>query len=258
VSFHQTKAYLNYWLDAVNKHSLHGPFIYDLYTNVILKEISRDYTSIENLRQSLLNSDKSISVTDYGSKASLYDGKKRKIASIAKHSLLQEKHGRLFNRLIRHFNYKNILELGTSLGISTAYLAWKNEARINTFEGCPETAELASFHFEYLGISNVNLIKGPIENRLPDYLSTSAKLDFILIDANHTYEPTLRYFEWVLKRIHTKSMMVIHDIHQSKSMEAAWQQVKSNEQVYCTIDLFSCGLIFFDPTLHKQHHILDF
>jgi predicted O-methyltransferase YrrM len=258
VSFYQTKAYLHYWLDAVNKHSLHGPFIYDLYTRVITKEFDTDFTAIENLRQQVLNSNKVITVTDYGSKAEVYHGTKRKIADIAKNSLLQAAHGRLYNRLIHYFNCKQVLELGTSLGISAAYLSWHNDVKLCTIEGCAETAELASFHFEYLGLNNIKMINGPIDKKLPDYLSESGKLDFVLLDANHSYEPTMCYFEWILKKMHAKSIMVIHDIHQNKSMERAWKEIIANVQVYCTVDLFYCGLIFFDPTLSKQHHILDF
>lgn len=258
MGYHQIKSFLNYWLDATNKYSLHGPFIYDLYTRVIQKNNQEEFQNIENLRKQLLQSERIITVTDFGSGKDKYDQQQRSIADIAKKSLVRPKFGALYNRIIEYYNCKTNIELGTSLGIGTAYMAWGNKSRVITFEGCPETAALAEFHFEFLGLNNIKIVQGNIDATLPKFLSESGKIDFVLIDANHRYEPSLKYFNWLIKKIHDKSILVLDDIHQSKEMEKTWNEICQHEQVYKTIDLFFSGIVFFDPTLSKEHHILEF
>ena len=258
MNIHQVKSYLKYWLDAVNKHSLHGPFIFDLYTKAIQKNTQQDFNRIEQLRLQLLKSNKLIKVIDFGSKQGSYHQKERKIADIAAKSLVKPRFGALYNNLVQYLNCKHVIELGTSLGIGSAYLAWNNQIEIDTFEGCTETASLAQFHFEYLELKNIQIHIGNIDKLLPDYLLTKKKIDFVLIDANHTYDASMRYFRWMLNKVHKHSILVIDDIHYDKEMESAWREICANEQVYCTVDLYSCGLVFFDPTLTKQHHTLDF
>jgi hypothetical protein len=77
------------------------------------------------------------------------------------------------------------------------------------------------------------------------------------MDANHHYEPTLKYFNWLLPVIHSMSIIIMDDIHYSAEMEKAWEEIKNHEQVHASIDLFRCGILFFDPSLNKQHVVLQ-
>ncbi|HMP99402.1 MAG TPA: class I SAM-dependent methyltransferase [Cyclobacteriaceae bacterium] len=258
MELHQIKAYITYWLDAVNRYSLHSPFVFDFYHQVLKKESAENFQPIEKLRDDLINSKRKIRVDDFGSKRKKYHQQERGLSEITKQSAVEARFGKLYNRIVKYTKAKHIIELGTSLGIGTAYLAWNHTETVNTFEACAQTAHEARFNFEYLNLKNIEVHTGEIENTLPKYLVESKKIDLALIDANHNYEPTLRYFKWILGRCHLASIVIIHDIHQSAAMEKAWQEIKKNEQVYCSIDLFHCGLIFFDPALNKQHHILQF
>ena len=77
------------------------------------------------------------------------------------------------------------------------------------------------------------------------------------MDANHRYEPTVNYFNSLLRVIHTKSIIIMDDIHYSEEMEKAWKEIKNHELVHASIDLFRCGILFFDPSLNKQHVVLQ-
>ena len=100
-------------------------------------------------------------------------------------------------------------------------------------------------------------ILGEISKELPPIITQIPKLDFALIDANHTYEGTLGSFESCLKKIQPQSIVIIGDIHWSKEMELAWQTIKNHPSVKLTFDFFECGVLFFDFPGTKTHLILD-
>ena len=76
-------------------------------------------------------------------------------------------------------------------------------------------------------------------------LQEIGRLDYLFVDGNHRKEPTLRYFEECLKRAHEKSVFVFDDIHWSKEMELAWEEIKKHPQVTLSLDLFFFGVVFF-------------
>lgn len=163
----------------------------------------------------------------------------------------------IYLRLAHQFDAKCIVELGTSFGINTLYLAEKGDATVTTFEGAPAVADIASLTFEFAGKKNIRLVEGSIEKTLPDFLQDVRRVDFAFLDANHRYEPTVKYFEWLSNKMHDKSVLVLDDIHYSGEMERAWRAIKNHRLVYGTADLFRCGIVFFDPSLNKQHVILQ-
>jgi len=252
----QISTYLTYWLDAVDEHSLHSPFFYDLYTKVI----SMPYTAhaiAEARRKSLLENNTSISVRDFGVGSMTLKSNERRLRDIARTSLTPAALSALYARLIAYSKSTTVLELGTSLGINTLYLALGG-TRVTTFEGSPEIAAQARANFEAAGTSNITLIQGNIDQTLPSWLAHSSdKVDFAFIDANHRYEPTMRYFQWLLPRIHAGSVLIFDDIHYSKEMQRAWEELRQHTLVYASADLYRCGLLFFDPSLNKQHVVLQ-
>ncbi len=157
--------------------------------------------------------------------------------------------------MIQYFQSKNIVELGTSLGITSLYLAQSKSTKVSTFEGNTTIADIALTNFEFAEAKNIKIISGNIDETLPEFLQTPQKIDFVLMDANHRYQPTLNYFEWLSRRMADKGVIVLDDIHHSPEMEKAWVKLKNNELVYGSIDLFRCGILFFDPALNKQHFI---
>lgn len=247
---------MNYWLDAVNEHSLHSPFLYDLYEKVIKAE-PESFPEIENLRAKLLDDHREIEVADLGAGSKHTHNHKRIISEIAKNSLSEEKFSSLHYRLAQYCKAKNIIELGASLGINTLYLA-RSEAKVFTFEGSKSIADIAEISFEFGSAKNIELIRGNIDTTLYSNLSRMPKADLVFMDANHRYVPTKKYFEWLLMKIHHKSILILDDIHDNPEMERAWRELRKHELVYVSIDLYRCGILFFDPSLNKQHVVLQF
>jgi predicted O-methyltransferase YrrM len=100
-------------------------------------------------------------------------------------------------------------------------------------------------------------VQGNLQATLPEFLQTVRKVDFVFMDANHRYKPTITYFQWLVSRISESSIVVLDDIHYSAEMEKAWNELKTHKLVYGSADLYRCGILFFDPSLNKQHVILQ-
>jgi predicted O-methyltransferase YrrM len=256
IKLHQIRSYFSYWLEAVDEHSLHSPFLYQLYT----KAIKRDHNKfqnhlIEEVRDVLLYDDRIIEVKDNITGANGVS--KRYVNEHARRSLAPQRSARLYQRLVEFCSGKKILELGTSFGITAMYLANIKNSYVFTFEGAPDVASLAKRNFKFGDRQNIEVITGDIADTLPRFVSSSPKIDAVLMDANHHYEPTLKYFNWLLPVIHSTSIIIMDDIHYSPEMEKAWKEIKNHEQVHASIDLFRCGILFFDPSLNKQHVVLQ-
>jgi predicted O-methyltransferase YrrM len=255
-AFHQLKSYLTYWFLNVDEHSLHSPFFYDFYTKVV-KASNEPLAVAETLRQNLLSSNLTITVNDLGA-GSVLNSPTRAVKDVAKTSLSTQKFSAIYARTIAHFQCKQVLELGTSFGINTLYLAHDNTTHVTTFEGAFAIAEIAKDTFRFSNTSNVRLIEGDITTTLPYYLRNTHKIDFAFVDANHRYEAVIRNFELLLDASHEKTILIFDDIHLNPEMEKAWKEIKANELVYATADLYRCGFIFLDPSLNRQHWILRF
>ena len=247
--------YLRFWWRSGNAHGLHSPFVYGLYTTVVRHSGAfAAYEPVENLRRQLLASAEKLTVTDFGAGSQTGAGRVRRVAAIARTATKPARLAQLLFRLVNHFRPATVLELGTSLGLTTAYLATANtQAHVFTFEGCPQVAGAARRNFAALGLSNISLVEGNLDATLaPTLAALAAPLDFVFFDGNHRREPTLRYFAQCLDHAHDDSVFVFDDIHWSAEMEAAWAAIKAHPAVTLTVDLFWVGLVFFRKKQPRQ------
>jgi len=252
--------YLKYRIAANTKHDIHSPFVFQLLTTVINdKSVFPTYKEIEGLRLILLKNKTEIQIEDFGAGSLKSKTKIRTVAEITRNAAKPSKYAQLLYRLIKHFQPQNILELGTSLGISTAYMAKAApNSNITTIEGSESIAKIAIDNFNALNISNIQVITGNFDIQLPLLLQNSQKLDFVFFDGNHRKQPTLSYFETCLKHKHNGSVFIFDDIHWSVEMEEAWEIIKQSPEVTVTIDLFFIGLVFFRKESSKEDFIIRF
>jgi predicted O-methyltransferase YrrM len=253
-------AYLQYLFKAQSALNLHSPFVFQLYTEVINSPQNYyAFAEIEKLRFELLNNPQMLDIQDFGAGSRIAKNNRRSIAHIARYSNTSAKQGRLLFKLVNYFQPHTIVELGTSLGISTLYMAKaKKNARLYTFEGSENVAKIAEENFKKLQMPNIQIIKGNLDEILKPKLAKIPSLDFVFFDANHRLEPTLNYFENCLQKAHNQSVFVFDDIYWSKEMQIAWEKIKAHPKVSLTIDLFWLGLVFFQERPEKQHFVLKF
>jgi predicted O-methyltransferase YrrM len=242
-------------------HGVHSPFVYEFIREVLLdKQSYPAYNKIEAVRKTLLKDKRQLALTDFGAGSSLGGKTTKKISAIAATALSSRKFGRLLFRLAHHYGAVSIIELGSSLGISTAYLASGNpSSHVTTMEGSPAIAQIAGETFEQLGLKNISLVTGNFNDGLARVVGSNPPADLVFIDGNHRKKPVLEYFETFLNKTSPGSLIIIHDIHWSAEMEEAWTIICRDPRVKLSIDLFSAGLIFFrEEFLVKQEFIIRF
>jgi len=249
-------AFLKHFFASVNEHGVHSPFLFKLLTQGIYNKKSYPETeAIERIRKQLKADHTCIQVTDLGA-GSVVDGKAktRSIAFICQSFAKSPKLCTVLHRITRHLQPDNILELGTSLGISTMYLATAYpSANVITIEGCPNTAARARDNFSIAGLDNVESLVGDFDDILPSVLSRTNSLGMVYIDGNHTYEATVRYFHALLSNCGNETCIIFDDIHWSSGMENAWKEISNHPKVTMSLDLFYLGIVFFDSRLSKEH-----
>ncbi|SOE24128.1 Methyltransferase domain-containing protein [Spirosomataceae bacterium TFI 002] len=253
--------YLKYLLKAKSLHGTHSPFIYEFYEKVFNHDQKLDiFDSVESQRQDLRSSKENIQFEDFGAGSESSGAVSQKsVASIAKRSLKRAKWGRAFHRIVSQYEISTVLELGTSLGITTSYLASANpNATIFTFEGSKSVLNLAESVFQNLQLSNIETHLGNIDETLPSFLKSCDKINFVYLDANHRLEPTLRYFDLIFPHLSEDSIVVFDDIYWSSEMKQAWKSIKEDTRVRQTIDLFEVGIVFFRKAQEREHFILKY
>ena len=255
--------YIKYFLSSSNGkgHGTHSPFVFDFITKVL--NDSRTfycYESIEMLRNKMLHDNTTIPIKDFGAGSRLHLSKERKVSAIAKSSLKPKKYSQLLFRMVDYYQPSTVIELGTSLGITSSYLASGNSnAKIITMEGSLEVAAIAKRNFEALQLNNISVIEGNFDDTLPGLLSKINTADFVFVDGNHRKEPTVNYFEQLLAHSTNNTILIFDDIHWSSEMEEAWDYIKQHTAVTLTIDLFFIGIVFLrSEQKEKQHFNIRF
>jgi len=335
---------------------VHSPFVFDLLTKCIYnKETKSGFQIIESYRKALLNDHRSIHVKDFGAGSRVFKSDERKVSAIAKNAGISRKRAFLLNKLTSYLNIESALELGTSVGISSAAIAAGNKVHLTTLEGCPETAGIAREYFDRFKLGNVELMVGSFESpptpkggenaatsslqkekgalehyidsfgnapprpagtpptegignqqtekpkpkterTIPDHHSNSRETtsenpepktenrnpktetqpttdnhqqttdnrqpttdnrqpptDLIYFDGNHQKQATLDYFHRLLPLAHNDSVFIFDDIHWSKGMEEAWEEIRAHPKVRVSIDSFFWGMVFFRKEQKKEH-----
>ena len=261
-NLHRFFAFLKHFFTSWNTtgEGIHSPYLFEL-VRFILRDENAYYcfADIERRREMLLACKDELEVVDYGSKGTP-EGLhvQRRICDIAKNQLESAKVGQVLFRIVNWVGEHEkrpleILELGTSLGITTAYLAGASSSnKVLTLEGSAAVLNVAQGNWKALRLENIEWKEGPIDITLYNYARVI--WDIAYVDANHTYEATMRYVTYLLPRMSEKGIVVLDDIHYSEEMERAWQELKNEKRVSTSMDLYHVGLLFVDPHYLKRHY----
>jgi predicted O-methyltransferase YrrM len=250
--------YIRYTYHAVNAHSIHSPFVFDLYTRCIKSRTDENASNtIGSLISKMRNDNRVLTVTDYGTAEGNTGTRKLSVQYIAKNYSSSKYKAELLCRLVSYFKPRTILELGTSLGIGTTALSLGfPQAHIITLEGSAEIASAAKENFIFNGLKNIEIITGEFNSSLKNALRKLSSVDIVYIDGNHRSGPTLNYFKECLSASNENTVFIFDDIHWSADMEEAWDKIKQHDSVTVTVDLFTVGLVFLKPGIARQHFTL--
>ncbi|MBI9038822.1 MAG: class I SAM-dependent methyltransferase [Bacteroidales bacterium] len=256
------RRYLKYYFTSKTKFKIHSPFVYDFITNVLEDNTAyNEYQIAKLLFNNLSQDDNVIEVADFGAGATSfpYSSSLKRISKMAQRSSIKSKYGELLFRIVKYYKPETIIEVGTSLGISTTYLALSNPlTKIISLEGCSNTAAKARENFDQLKLKNIEQIIGNADIFLSKLCKKTDKIDFVFFDANHKKKPTIEYFEQCLEKSHNDTIFVFDDINWSSGMVQAWDYIKNHQKVKLTIDIFFLGIVFFKKELSKENFTLKF
>ena len=269
-------AYLRHHLTARNTggHGVHSPYLFE-WVRLVMNDENSYYAwdKIEEIRAQLLNDEWVVEFVDYGSGSPLPTSPSkgrsrdyRRVCDIAKGSLAKKKYAQMLARLVNWLGGMDngngvmgngegltIVELGTSLGVTTAYLAAMDKRnKVITYEGCPAVADIAKANWKYLGIENIECRVGEIN--VETLAKDLQRVDVAFIDANHTHAGTRAYFKVLVEKMQRKSVLIVDDIHYNADMEKAWREICADDRVTSTMDLYQMGLVFFDKDYWKKHY----
>lgn len=233
---------------------MHSPFVFKLVTKCFYIKIKSFYwKTFLKIKGQLLDNNKYIKVTDFGSGSKIFKSNTRQVSKIAKVAGISNKKAKLLIKIIAYFKPKSILEVGTSLGLGTTAIKIGNSnSQITTLEGCLETSKVAQNLFESNNLNDIKIITGDFKKTLPT-LTKKNKFDFIYFDGNHTKEATLNYFNFCLSTIKNNSFWIFDDIYWNQEMMEAWSEIKNHPKVTVTVDVFHFGIVFFRKEQAKEH-----
>lgn len=248
----QTKEYIKFLWRSTNHHGVHSPFVFNLVTKCLYDQTRYDsYNLLEDAHRALRKDETILKIKDLGAGSKIDSGSERKVSTIAKTSSSPLPQVKLMYRLANYLRPKSILELGTSLGLSTQAMALGSpHAKIITIEGADEVAKFTQNRLEELE-DRIEIRNGSFKDQL-QHIGEN-KFDLIFIDGHHTKEATLEYFETLLPHAYNDSIFIFDDIYWSKGMKEAWEIIKNHKEVKVTVDLFYKGLVFFRKEQAKEH-----
>ena len=205
----------------------------------------------------MISNPETIVVNDLGAGSMKMKSSLRKVSDIAKYSAVPKKYGIFLANLSRVFAGPYVLEFGTSLGISTMYMAAACPgSEVYTMEGCPQTSAIAAENFREAGLSNIRMFTGSFDELLPGIKAEGISPGLVFIDGNHSKDPVISYFNQVVDMSDRNTVIVIDDIYSSADMAEAWSEIKDRSPVTLTIDIYRMGIVFFRETGDHFHYVI--
>jgi len=201
-------------------------------------------TGIEQERKRLLSQTKLLVDGSSGS-GGLYDKKVtiKQACEVSK----QFKDALMLYLLTRVAEPRNVIELGTNVGISSSFIGMalkmnNQKGRLITLESSPYRLNLAKEVHRNVGLYNITYVEGLFADTLSSALRRLGSVDLAFVDGHHQYRPTLDYFEKILEYAAPDAMFVFDDIRWSSGMKKAWSKLRDDKRLGLIVDLYSIGI----------------
>lgn len=239
-------------------HGIHSPFLFQYYNSVLYGKVKCSYSESPKLLFKLLQQDTTeFEPTSFGAKTTATAP--LQVRHFAASSAISKADGKLLFRIAKDLKPKTVVELGTGAGVGTAYLASAyGDAKVYTVEATPQLVSKAKVNLATVGLTNVECIEGQFSAVLPMLLERIDRVDMAFIDGDHTYDATLANVECILRKAHSNTVIVVHDIHWSEQMERAWEALKLDSRISIAVDLFSLGILFLREGTAKHSIVLRY
>jgi len=231
----------------------------------LLQEEKEWIEKIEKIRENIDKNTSEIEVIDYGagnpddnrSKEEMYKGFINKCRVCDMNIASKPPFwARVLFTLIREFQPQTSIELGTCLGISSAYQASamliNKKGKLITMEGSPELVKISQKNLDSLGISNVEIIEGRFQDNLLEVLEKNKPIDYVFIDGHHDEKATIEYYNTFLPYLSDEAVLVFDDISWSKGMTNAWNTIIKDRQIKIAINFKVIGICIINKGTFPQ------
>lgn len=219
-------SWLKYMWQRKSEYKIHSPFVFDFMRKVLNDRGSnRDYDTIYRV-------------------ARLLDKRKHINYNLRKQS-------RLLYRMVRYFEPDSVVSFGRLSALNTTAFALGNLQTKVYLEESDDFLETLNA----MGVINVNLIQ-PSEFDSEHFRKLNT--GFVFFSRDSFEDETWDYLVDCLNYKTSESVFVFEGIHHNRAMEDAWEEIKGNEDVSVTLDLYCVGLVFFREGIEKQDFVLKY
>jgi len=233
-------------------HGIHSPYLFSFVSEVLGNAEFLDVPEkLQKLHRAASRDRSFIDTGDIGAGSRKMKSPYRQVSGIVRNSSVSPKWGALLFRMVKWYRPERVVELGTGIGISTAYLASGGKMPVISVEASGEKCRYAQSLLEKLDCSHVQLIPGTFDHELPRILKKTEDRTLFYIDGNHTFEATVRYGKQILALGLDDALIIFDDINWSDGMYAAWSSLKKDPGVTVSVDLFFMGVLIIRDQLQK-------
>jgi predicted O-methyltransferase YrrM len=165
--------------------------------------------------------------------------------------------GALLFRLTVYLRPKSILQVGTSLGLSSLFLASTRPGlRCFALEPVAQIAAVTRMICERADLTAVTVRTGHYADMLPDVLHTMETIDLLYLNGRYEHiEDARQVWALCLPFLEDNAVIVCEGLRRA-SIRHLWKELCAHPQVTATIDLFSLGIAFVSPKLHKKNYVV--
>jgi 16S rRNA G527 N7-methylase RsmG len=235
---------------------VHSPFVFNLISKVI--DERNPYYSFEDIELVRLCFKFDETIISYKDIISQKE-KKITIGNAIYKKTLSPKKGALLFRLANYFKAKNILQIGSGMGIPTLYLtSYSKNINCLVLESEESFSEIAKKVIKKGSDKNIEVRVGEYKDTLQEALSDLKEIDIVYFDYCNDYEINYNLFEQCVKYTNVNSIFIINGIKANNNSRKLWNKICDNEKVTVSIDMYSIGIVTFNPKLHKKKYIVYF
>lgn len=254
---------MSYYVDLLrylfqSKHrrgyGVHSPSVFRLITLVIEERLPYySYFLIEKIRY--LSNRKGVDVF-LSEEGELFE--KNKVC-LAKWGQLGIAYDQILFRLVNYYKPKTIVELGTTMGFSTLYLATPNsQAHVITLSEKKEISDFAKNNFKKSSVCNILLKEGDIESNFRKLIQEQVQFDFLSINCTMLPRGFYSYCNTLLQKGSFGGVIVINEPYFWESNRDDLKKIKLHDQVRVVIDLFHIVILILDSNLQKEEFVLRY
>lgn len=218
--------YVKYLWRRKSEYGIHSPFVYEFMRKVLNDSGSnRDYDTIYRIGR-------------------LLDKRKYIRYQLRKQS-------RLLYRMVRYFEPDSVVSFGHITALNAAAMAlghMQTKVYLEQSESFLET-------LNSMGVVNVILIQ-PEEFDSEHFKRLNT--GFVFFGRDSFEGDTWDYLADCLSHKTSDSVFVFEGIHRDRDIEEAWEEIKANEDVSVTFDLYCIGVVFFREGIEKQDFVLKY